>query len=482
VAGLTPDVQEGIAALERVLTLDPENKPAQQGLDSLKARAGVQHEPTTSTTPPAADQPAETSVPDAILAARAVIWPFRSLNRPIGELLDDGQIDKNDLMYAARQAFDPQVRQAAATLLGDHAPREMSLQEARAVVWSFGQVKGPLGALLDSGQIDRHSLHWAARKAYDPRVRQAASLLLASFVEPAGQPVEVTAEVTPAQKETEPAAGTPLTSPGDTLRVVLGDDFISRQEASRQQKAVRLVIPIIGLWLVSMVMALGAIAASLMQWLGWIEWNLPSWIGPAALVMILAACALVPVCERLLDERDQYRLGRDGEERTVAALGEHFDGQWQLFRNLVLPGSQADIDGVLVGPPGVYALEIKSYNGHFRHRGNTWQRRRQGAWRRLSRNPSAQARANAMHLSRYLEQATGEKLWVEPAVVWAGPGKLEIPGKPAVYVWFLSKMADRAAKLAAQPAMPQSRLAHIRQALERAGRPTDEAIRARRAT
>jgi len=36
-------------------------------------------------------------------------------------------INNGDLMYAARQAYDEKVRRAAATLLGDEAPPEMSV-------------------------------------------------------------------------------------------------------------------------------------------------------------------------------------------------------------------------------------------------------------------------------------------------------------------------------------------------------------------
>ena len=98
-AGLTSDVQEGIAILQRVLALAPDNVPARQGLASLQAKAAAESEPVPSPPLPPAE-PAlvveELAPPDPIAAARAVIWPFKGLNRPVGELLDEGVINKLD--------------------------------------------------------------------------------------------------------------------------------------------------------------------------------------------------------------------------------------------------------------------------------------------------------------------------------------------------------------------------------------------------
>jgi hypothetical protein len=189
--------------------------------------------------------------------------------------------------------------------------------------------------------------------------------------------------------------------------------------------------------------------------------SLPSWVNIVALGMILLDYALLPVLERLVQERDQYRLGRRGEEAVVKELQQHLDGEWTLFRNFVLPGKQADIDGVLVGPSGVYALEIKSYRGRFRNRGDQWWwgRYRPG-WRRLTANPSRQAKANASRLNEYLHDAIGEKIWVEARVVWVGPGTLHIQ-RPAVYIWFLAKMATYAAELLKSPPKPQSLIRRV---------------------
>ena len=49
--------------------------------------------------------------------ARAVRWPFQGKNRPIGVLLDGGEIHSNDLAWAAENSYDRYIAQAAKTLL-----------------------------------------------------------------------------------------------------------------------------------------------------------------------------------------------------------------------------------------------------------------------------------------------------------------------------------------------------------------------------
>lgn len=52
--------------------------------------------------------------------ARAVNWPFRGVNRPVGNLLDEKAIKINDLAFAADNAYDATLKKAATTLLLDY--------------------------------------------------------------------------------------------------------------------------------------------------------------------------------------------------------------------------------------------------------------------------------------------------------------------------------------------------------------------------
>ncbi len=200
-------------------------------------------------------------------------------------------------------------------------------------------------------------------------------------------------------------------SPQGMLQVVSGSEYLKRQEEAKHSWAVRLGLPIMVLWLASLIIGLGLLAVPIARRMGLADVSLPPWAGGVALVMILLDFALMPLLERLIQERDQYRQGLDGEEATAKALQQHLDNRWTFFRNIVLPGNRSDIDGVLVGPAGVFVLEIKSYSGRFRNRGDQWWwRRYQPGWQRLSGNPLRQARGNAARLGEYLHKAIGEKV------------------------------------------------------------------------
>jgi hypothetical protein len=59
-----------------------------------------------------------------------------------------------------------------------HTPTPaMSIEDARRVLWLRNNHR-PLGELLDEGYLTRGRLEWAAAKAYDPALKQAAQALI----------------------------------------------------------------------------------------------------------------------------------------------------------------------------------------------------------------------------------------------------------------------------------------------------------------
>jgi hypothetical protein len=67
----------------------------------------------------------------------------------------------------------------AATTLDAESGSKMSLGEARQVRWLRSRPR-PLGDLLDEGYLDTSRLQWAAEKAWDPRLKEAARVILDS--------------------------------------------------------------------------------------------------------------------------------------------------------------------------------------------------------------------------------------------------------------------------------------------------------------
>jgi Nuclease-related domain len=58
---------------------------------------------------------------------------------------------------------------------------------------------------------------------------------------------------------------------------------------------------------------------------------------------------------------DSIRAGHDAEQRVADALGRTLDGDWALFRGY--RNRRGEIDGLLLGPGGVFAYEVKYHNG-----------------------------------------------------------------------------------------------------------------------
>jgi len=301
--------------------------------------------------------------------ARAVRW-LRNNPRPLGELLDEGYLDQGRLEWAAQKAYDPRLRAAAAVLLetlrsasarlaaAETPPAVnagITIEQARATRWPFQPFRNqPMGALVDAQQIGRQDLGYAIEHARDERVRRAAIALMAIRLNQVVQ-------------EPPPAAG--------PLQVLAGGPSY----AERQQLRLRMIQGVIlgGL--------LGVLLTVLVFVLAQLSWGTGSPPGESlskllstptgvvalivAVVILLALSAgglllsnfLTNLFMRKFDEQvAAYRKGQEGEERTVEVLRRNLDGNWTLFRNVTLPGPRNDIDLVLVGPPGVWALEVKN--------------------------------------------------------------------------------------------------------------------------
>ncbi len=117
------------------------------------------------------------------------------------------------------------------------------------------------------------------------------------------------------------------------------------------------------------------------------------------------------------------RAGAAGEAVLPQLLAELPDS-FTLLNGVPVPGSRADIDHVLVGPSGIWAIEAKHHVGMVQCVGDAWGYARLGA-RGVPQqghigNPSQQARRAADALERYL-RLKGVEQPVQPLVVFTHP-------------------------------------------------------------
>jgi hypothetical protein len=150
--------------------------------------------------------------------------------------------------------------------------------------------------------------------------------------------------------------------------------------------------------------------------------------GIATVVAVIVLFFVVPRIRRSLRFVDRLGKGVQGEKIVAEALEELKAYGYRVFHDL--EGEGFNVDHVVIGPAGVFAIETKmrtkpggrqatvEYDGQ----------RVLVAGLEPDRNPVEQARASARHVSRRLREVTGEPIPVRPVVlfpewwVWERPG------------------------------------------------------------
>jgi len=386
--------------------------------------------------------------------ARKVIW-FKNYPKPMGELLDEGYFYESRLKWAAEKAYVPQIREAAKAILEwqkslsnsvkpEKKPKANSpsttdkpisigitLEEARATLWPFTHHKGqPMGALMDSQQLSLRDLAYAIENAYEERVRQAAiALSLVKLGQVVNEPV----------------------SDAGLVHIVSG----GRSYSARKESQLTLIQGIV----------LGSIFSLLVAVSVWmvIAGSKPNpdtksftdiISTPAGVIALIFTAAFfiflawlvnfIPEqISKSLDKKiEEYRLGQEGEDRVVQSIIQTLDGNWYLFRNVNLPGhSKNDLDLILIGPPGIWVLEVKNFNGIYRNVGDRWEYFKNKQWRLLSKSPSQQARREAGNLAAFL-RADKINTYVNGVVVWANPESPLTVDNPSTAIWLYNDLPN----------------------------------------
>lgn len=168
----------------------------------------------------------------------------------------------------------------------------------------------------------------------------------------------------------------------------------------------------------------------------------------AALVIIAYAAFRV---RRALPKLRNLRQALDGERAVGQYLERLREDGFQVFHDVV--GDGFNVDHVLIGPPGVFTIETK-----------TWSKPRTGSseitfdgetlragTQEPDRNPVVQAKAQARWLRALLTESTGKQFDVWPAIVFPGWFVSNSPGafkevwvlEPKALPAFLSKEPAR---------------------------------------
>jgi len=123
--------------------------------------------------------------------------------------------------------------------------------------------------------------------------------------------------------------------------------------------------------------------------------------------------------------------GAAGEEKVAECLN-HLDDRYYVFHDLVLPEMvKENIDHVVLGPNGIFAVETKNHKGYITCQGDWWIQRKIGRrgtpYLGKIGSPSKQVKRKAVLLRKFIQSRFRTNLYIKGIVVFAnGEAKLKI--------------------------------------------------------
>jgi len=144
----------------------------------------------------------------------------------------------------------------------------------------------------------------------------------------------------------------------------------------------------------------------------------------------------------------KYQKGMMGEASVADAL-KKLDDSYFVINDLLLKGRSGNIDHIILGPNGIFAVETKSLRGDIGCNGDEWTRRTKGSSSVMNlESPSLQVKRNAAAIGQLLHFASagdigkGKNIFVDGIVVFTDPkAHLELKS-PTVPVLKLDDLCD----------------------------------------
>ena len=197
----------------------------------------------------------------------------------------------------------------------------------------------------------------------------------------------------------DPIRNSPLRDPGQLLREQIRDRF--------QDPAIAWLIVTLLLFLMAIV--------------EWIRWLTNANYMPLQLTSVAAATGIFALwrIRRAIRESAQWKLGLNGERFIGQFLqAELLPRNYFVIHDICV--NDANIDHAVIGPRGVFAIEVKTHSkpGRGEARVAYDGKRVLVNGYPSDRDPLNQARAQAKNLQQILEDRTGRKVSVRPVVLY----------------------------------------------------------------
>jgi hypothetical protein len=154
--------------------------------------------------------------------------------------------------------------------------------------------------------------------------------------------------------------------------------------------------------LAAVMLAVGAVAAVLAI-------VAPARREEASAVLAIAAALGLGVGAGMLAQTLRERKDGGGDD-LVRLLSATLDDSYLLMLRPRLPGVPGDLEALLAGPPGIRALVVRRWQGHYRVRVNTWEFDTHGrrGWIPCITNPSFEAGAAKNAVVGWARESTTE--------------------------------------------------------------------------
>ncbi len=139
-----------------------------------------------------------------------------------------------------------------------------------------------------------------------------------------------------------------------------------------------------------------------------------------------------------------FKRGLEAEKLVTKHL-QDLDDNYILINDLKLPDSYGNIDHVLLGSTGIFAIETKDFEGRIRCRGDDWYQYKY-QWvipqEYAIRSPSKQAKRNALSLKQIIETESNLDLWVDAILVFTNSNIELVMNNPTITALKICDLSD----------------------------------------
>jgi hypothetical protein len=118
--------------------------------------------------------------------------------------------------------------------------------------------------------------------------------------------------------------------------------------------------------------------------------------------------------KKYLNESDKYHRGRKGEGAIWYEL-QKLNNQFHVYQDAVIKGNQWNIDFIVLGPTGLFVVEVKSHTGNVTYANNTLLLN----GKPFEKDFLSQIKQQETGLSEFLKSQLGKDIKIQPVIVFS---------------------------------------------------------------